>query len=344
MARAFLLSATPGDDQSDFNLAPLLEARKCAELDRFRIHALTDDPDTADLIIFVEFYGGGWYFERVRAHPLLRRYREKCFLFCANPFVIPLLPGVYTGVEKRWASARTRPGFYLGRAHSNFTSYTPPRHDLPYLFSFMGSLRNAPIRPRLATLSHPRSFFQNTTEEFDRVMHQKMDRLERLEYERRYAELTKATKFVLCPRGLSASTVRLFETMRMGRVPVILSDGWVAPEGPRWEDFAIRIPEREFARIPGLLEQRESEAVEMGERARQEWESWFSDEVLFHHLVELCLDIRKKRRIPEAVGRWPAYLQFLEPSHFRRTLGGIYRAMRRTVARRAVHAGDVTQP
>jgi hypothetical protein len=345
MARVFLLSATPKDDQTDFfNRAPLREARKCAELDRFRVHALTDDPAAADLIIFVEFYGGGWFFERVRAHPFVRRYREKCFLFCANPFVIPLLPGVYTGVEKRWASARTRPGFYLGRLHSDFTTYSPPKHDLPYLFSFMGSVKNAPIRSQLATLSHPRSFFQNTTEEFDRAINRKMDREEVLAYERRYAELTKASKFVLCPRGLSASTVRLFETMRMGRVPVILSDGWVAPEGPHWEDFAIQIPEREFAGIPRFLEERESEAVAMGERARQEWERWFSDEVLFHRLVELCLDIRSKRPIPEALGRWTAYLQFLEPSHFRRMLGGIYRAFRGTAGRVPAQAHDATRP
>ena len=329
MARVFLLSATPKDDQTDFNRAPLREARKCAELDRFHVHALTDDPEAADLIIFVEFYGGGWFFERVRAHPFVRRYREKCFLFCANPFVIPLLPGVYTGVEKRWASARTRPGFYLGRLHSDFTTYSPPKHDLPYLFSFMGSIRNAPIRSNLATLSHPRSFFQNTTEEFDRALNRKMDREEVLAYERRYAELTKASKFVLCPRGLSASTVRLFETMRMGRVPVILSDGWVAPEGPHWKDFAIQIPEREFARIPRLLEEREPEAVAMGERARQEWERWFSDEVLFHRLVELCLDIRNKRQIPRSawalggLSAIPGAIPF--PSNARRDLSRLPR-------------------
>jgi hypothetical protein len=212
------------------------------------------------------------------------------------------------------------------------------------LFSFMGSLRNAPIRPKLATLSHPQMFFQNTTEDFDRVMHQEMNPGERLDYERRYAELTKASKFVLCPRGLSASTVRLFETMRMGRVPVILSDRWVAPEGPRWEDFAIRIPENEFRMVPRLLEEREPEAVEMGECARREWERWFSDEVLFHHLVELCLDIQNKRRIPEAVGRWMAYLQFLEPAHFRRMLGGIYRAFRGMGARPRGRAKESAPP
>jgi hypothetical protein len=333
MARVFLLSATPADDETDFNLAPLQEAQRCAELDRFRVHSLTTDPDSADLIIFVEFYGGGWYFERVRRHALVRKHREKCFLFSSNPLVIPFLPGVYTGVEKRWASARTRPGFYLGRAKNDFTTYTPSAHDLPYLFSFMGAARNAPIRQKLSTLKYPRSFFQDTTTEFDRVLLRKMDRRERLDYERRYAELAKASKFVLCPKGLSASSIRLFETMRMGRVPVILADGWVSPRGPRWEDFAIQMSERDFARIPQLLEERETEAVEMGARARQEWERWFSDEVLFHHLVELCLDIKATRKVPEAIGRWAAYLQYLEPFHFRRMLGASYRALRRMVIR-----------
>jgi hypothetical protein len=333
MARVFLLSVTPEDDETDFNLAPLEEALKCAELDRFQIHSVTADPEAADLIIFVEFYGAGWYFARVRRHPLLKHHREKCFLFSANPLVIPLLPGVYTGVERRWATSRTRPGFYLGRPLNEFTTYTAPAHDLPYLFSFMGSVRNARVRAKLSTLRHPRSFFQNTTEDFDRVLDRTMDRRERLDYHRRYAELTKATKFVLCPRGVSASSIRLFETMRMGRVPVILSDGWIPPVGPRWNEFSLRVRERDFTRLPALLEKSEPEAVRMGGLARTEWERWFSEEVLFHQLVELCLDIRAKRKLPESLSRWGAYLQFLEPFHFRRILGTIYRSLRGTKPR-----------
>jgi hypothetical protein len=197
----------------------------------------------------------------------------------------------------------------------------------------MGSIRNAPIRRKLATLSHPRSFFQNTTEDFDKILHRKMERRERLDYDRRYAEVTKASKFVLCPRGLSVSSIRLFETMRMGRVPVILSDEWMPPAGPRWEKFSIRINESKFAEIPSLLEQRELDAVGMGELAREEWEQWFSDEVVFHRLVESCLDIRRKRRIPESIARWPAYLQCLRPFHVRRILGEKYRLVRRTIGR-----------
>ena len=331
MARVVLLSATPADDETEFNLAPLLELRKGAELDRFGIHTLVTDPEEADVILFVEFYGAGWYFERVRRHPFVRKYREKCFLFCSNPFVIPFLPGIFSAVEKRWSSPRTRGGFYLGRTTNEFTTFTPPTHDVPYLFSFMGSIRNARVRQDLATLRHPRSFFQNTVDDFDRILHRKMDARQRLDYHRRYAEAAKASKFVLCPRGLSASSIRLFETMRMGRVPVILSDGWVEPTGPRWERCALRVKEEDFSQIPRLLEQREKEAVAMGELARKEWEEWFSDEVMFHRVVELCLDIKQKRRVPESMARWPVYLQCLRPFHLRHLLGAKYRAVRQAM-------------
>jgi hypothetical protein len=332
MARVVLLSTTPADDQTDYNLAPIRELRKSAELDRFKLHSVTDDPKTADLILFAEFYGAGWYFERIRRHPFVRQWREKCFLFCSNPFLIPLLPGIYSSVAKRWSSARTRPGFYLGLPQNEFTTFTPPSHDVPFLFSFMGSTASAAVRRDLATLSYERSVYQDTSEEFERILQRKMSLRERRDYHRRFAEATKASKFVLCPRGLSVSTIRLFETMRMGRAPAILADEWVEPVGPCWQKFSIRIRERDFAQIPRILEEREPDAVEMGQLARREWEEWFSEEVVFHRIVELCLGIAQERRLPESLARWPAFLQYLRPFHFRHALGEKYRALRHALA------------
>lgn len=328
MAQVVLLSATPADDQTPDHWAPLLDLRTRAERDRFGIHRLTNDADAADVILFVESYGAGWHFERVRRHPFTRRYREKCFLFCSNPYVIPFLPGIYTAVGKRWASRRTVSGFYLGSPENEFATYTPPTGDAAYLYSFVGSVENAAVRRELATVVHPRSYFQNTSAEFTRVLHRKMAAGERQEYYRRYAEVTKASKFVLCPRGLSVSSIRLFETMQMGRVPVILSDDWVEPPGPAWENFAIRVPQGDCAKLPRILEEREPEAVQMGEMARQEWEQWFSDDTSFHTTVEWCLRLKQHRRLPEQLARWPVYLQYLRPFHFRRAVGGQWRALR----------------
>ena len=116
----------------------------------------------------------------------------------------------------------------------------------------------------------------------------------------------------------------------MGRVPVILADTWLPPVGPWWERFAIQVPEKDFAQLPRILEEREDQAVEMGELARTEWDRWFSEEVLFHHLVELCLDIQRHRTTPESLARWSAYVHYLRPFHFRRMLGTLVRSFWRT--------------
>lgn len=328
MARILLLSATPAGAETEEHLGALRDLQQRAVQDRFGVHSVTDDPHAADVILFVETYGAGWHFGEVRRHPLTRAHREKCFLFSANPYVIPFLPGIYTAIDGRWASRRTVAGFYLGLPKNEFTTYTPPSDDLPYLYSFMGSTLNAPIRQRLAEVVHPRSYFQNTAPDFARVLRRQVDARERRDYYRRYAELTKASKFVLCPRGLSVSSIRLFETMRMGRVPVILSDGWVAPPGPAWDRFSIGIPENRCADIPRILADREGEAVQMGELARQAWDEWFSDKTAFHRVVEWCLALKRERRIPERWARWPVYLQLLRPFHLRRLTREKLRALR----------------
>jgi hypothetical protein len=170
-----------------------------------------------------------------------------------------------------------------------------------------------------------------------------MDAREQQDYRRRYAEITKASKFVLCPRGLSVSSIRLFETMRMGRAPVILSDDWVAPPGAAWDAFAIRVAERDWERIPQILEAREHEAVAMGKRARTEWVEWFSREVAFHRIVDSCLALRAQRVLPERIARWPVYLQYLRPFHARKLVRRLAHA-RREPAGEAAAAASVAIP
>ena len=328
MARVLLLSATPPDDEDEEHLAPLRDLQTRAARDRFRAHAVTSDAEAADVILFVESYGAGWHFERVRCHTLMRKYREKCFLFSSNTFVIPFLPGIYTAIEKQWASRRTVGGFYLGTPQNELRTFTHPTADLPQLYSFVGSLRNAPVRRELAKLDHPRGFIQDTAAEYERVLQRAIQPEERRNYYRRYADATKRSKFVLCPRGLSASSVRLFETMEMGRVPVILSDGWVEPPGPAWPSFSIRVPENEWVGIPEILEQREREAPAMGELARATWLEWFSEEAAFHRVVEWCLAIKEQRILPEELARFTAYLHYLQPFQFRRAVGDKIRSLR----------------
>ncbi|MGI8891429.1 MAG: exostosin domain-containing protein [Chthoniobacterales bacterium] len=327
MAKVYLLSVAPPPEES-YDRGAFRRLKESAAQERFDLHHLVDDPADADLIIFAELQGAGPYFEKVRRHPLVRRQREKCFIFSCTPYAIPFLPGIYTSVEQRWAGARTRGGFYLGVSENEFVTYAEPNDNLPWLYSFLGSTVTAPVRRSLSRLSHPRGFFQDTAADQQRVLAGEFTVKEMLPYWHRYAESIRTSKFVLCPRGVSPSSVRLFDTMRMGRVPVILSDGWLAPSGPVWDQFSLRVPENSLDRLLPLLEEREADAPALGRRARAVWEEWFSPPVCFHRVVEWCLEIKGQQRFPESFSHLKAYFQYLRPSHFRHRLRTRYREVR----------------
>jgi hypothetical protein len=82
--------------------------------------------------------------------------------------------------------------------------------------------------------------------------------------------------------------------MKAGRACVILADDWVPNDYINWDEFSIRIAEKDVARLPEILDQHAHRASEMGVLARQVWEEHFSERTRFHRVVELCLEIQKQ--------------------------------------------------
>jgi hypothetical protein len=309
MARIHLLSAHP---ESDLRArGGYLSLKENARLDRLKVHQLVDNPKEADIILFAEI-DAGRLCEDVLRHPYIRRYRDKCFMFSTDWRVIPFIPGIYTSLEKSWyLPRRSRPGFYLSCLINPLIKFEPgPDRDL--LYSFMGDVNTRPLRKVLADLDHPRSVFTDTSSESQAVMW-KGTQEQRTVFWQRYVEVARRSKFILCPRGLAPSSIRLFETMCMGRVPVILADEWVRPDGPLWEAFSIQIPEKDARSVPQILEEKEAASYEMGLVARAEWEKYFSPDVVFHRVVEWCLEIRRARKLPEALDRLSIIPQLLRP-------------------------------
>jgi len=308
MARVHLLTVYPESDTRA--RVGYLSLKEHALADRMKVHQVVEDPAAADIILFVEVDVGS-FSTSVRQHPYFKQFRRKCFMFSSDWRVIPFVPGVYTALEKRWyLPRRSRPGFYLNWLINPLVKFEPDAHrDL--LYSFMGDLETDPVRKVLAQLEHPRGLFVDTSEESQDVMSQSSAE-QKAVFWSRYVEIARRSKFILCPRGMAPSSIRLFETMCMGRVPVILADQWVRPEGPAWESFSIQIPERDARSVPRLLEEREAEADEMGLLARTEWKKYFSPDIVFHRVIELCLEIQKSRRLPEALDRLSLLPQLLK--------------------------------
>jgi hypothetical protein len=78
----------------------------------------------------------------------------------------------------------------------------------------------------------------------------------------------------------------MFETLSAGRVPVIIADDWVAPTGPDWPSFTVRVAESDIAGIPRLLATMEDRAASMGALARQAHEEWFAPDVVLDRQLD----------------------------------------------------------
>lgn len=295
MTKVLILSSAIKADFDPWVHGTTFLLRHSAELDAFGRHTLTDDPDRADIILFGEMGECGFFAERVRAHPFYRRHPEKCFLFDSadNPF--PVLPGIYASLTRQqYRQDHTRTGFYLYLIENPYIQHRPLTGREPFLASFIGNSRTHSVRDQIFALRGEDILLKDTGATSYRMAYE-ADPRERPPFWEEYADAMANALFSLCPRGKGTGSVRLFESMKMGRPCIILSDDWQPNAGVDWDAFSIRLPEADAPRIPEVLERHAARAAEMGLRARAEWEKWFSERVRFHRVVELCLDIQRSR-------------------------------------------------
>ena len=264
---------------------PLTSFLRAAAADKHGKHRLTDDAAKADLIVFVENsqYHADRFFKRLRNHPLVGKYPNKVFMY--NPHDVPwlVLPGLYPSMPAPlFDGACVAACPYVEKVNEYIRCDFAA--EPTWLYSFRGNLR-MPVRRELPHLQHPRGDVQAAGMSLFGQEKPKAPQVE-------YADLLANTKFNLCPRGIGTSSFRLFETMQAGRVPVIIADDWVRPQGPIWEEFALFVPEKDLAQIPHLLESAEAQWPAMARRARAAWEEFFAPNTIFHYLIEQLLPLQ----------------------------------------------------
>lgn len=314
MAKVLLYSIALEDDTvEELHRGAYERFVESAGLDRFGKHTLTRDPEQADLIIFTEIGAQGIFAEPIRHHPYFRKYREKCFIFDPDDHSVPILPGLYAGLaQKDYLPARTRTGYYLRREENPHLYFHEPISTPVYLGSFIGTFISYPMRRLLAGLPKDQFLIEDTTGVLFALKRGDGEHL-RDSYYVRYVESMAQSAFALCPRGVCRGSIRLFEAMRIGRSPVILSDGWVPPARVDWGACSITVAEKDLFKLPEILAAHRGQAAEMGRRARIEWEKYYSPQVCFHWLVEDCLEMLALRTVTEKSAQRRAWLQLLNP-------------------------------
>jgi len=232
-------------------------------------------------------------FEQLMQHPLVHDYPEKVFMFNEMDRSWPLLPGLYCSLSARLAAYSDHLAFpYINVCNENIKDIYTLNTDRKWLYSFVGSASH-PVRSPILKLEDKEGLIIDTSN----FCVWNPTQTSKFGFQKTYTDAIAESKFVLCPRGIGPSSLRLYETIEAGRVPVIISDSWVAPPQIDW-NFAVRIPEWEIGSIPKRLRQMEDEWEDRGNAARAAWESAYSPTEVFNTFADSVESISRTANLP----------------------------------------------
>ncbi|MGA1983649.1 MAG: exostosin family protein [Acidobacteriaceae bacterium] len=289
-------------ESHETELLALFQARMALQ----KVHELTDDPGSADLILMLGSFGLSP--RDLLDHPIYKAFPDRCAVYTEDDNYLPLAPGVYCSAHRDEHSRAGRIFSYSyvsrnGRYRNPYLAETgsvlpaAPAAERRYLFTFQGGSTSL-VRKRLFNLKfdRPDVLIENTSKYY----HWDDSQPDRQARQLAYAQTVASSHFVLCPRGAGLGTIRFFEVMAAGVAPVLLADGYELPPGPAWDTFLLRIPERDIARLPALLEAHVASAVERGRLARQAYVEYFSVEREVDCIIELAAQSLHHGPPPEA--------------------------------------------
>ena len=210
---------------------------------------LVDDVEEADVVFYVDSNQSARSLSEYQKLFQWASEKQK-FLFALSIQDNPLgaFPGIYTSL----GPANFDPKLHLSWPHLEApnrivedAAETPPTQD-SLLFTFSGSCSH-PLRRKLFSIYESGSDARCKVREVKRWY----DHTES-EHET-YVEDILNSRFVLCPRGIACYSHRIFETILLDRVPVIIADDWI-PFSFAQEDYYVKIPESEVGNIASHLE------------------------------------------------------------------------------------------
>lgn len=266
---------------SAYDIHPGLDVlRQAAHTDLCKQHTLCSSASDADAIVFVEnTQFDDILFSKLLQHELLQTFPDKCFMYNEMDRPWDVLPGLYTCMAKNHIQPNRHRAFaYLSTPNQLIRNVFNESYERKWLFSFMGAMSHH-CRRSIMKLQHDCSYLKDTST-FN-VWSTSAEEMQ--ERARHYAKVLGESRFVLCPRGIGSSSIRLYETMEAGRVPVVIADSWVPPSETDWS-FAIQVQERRIASIPDLLNSIVDESTERGQAARDAWVANYAPGTLFNTL------------------------------------------------------------
>ena len=150
-------------------------------------------------------------------------------------------------------------------------------------FSFLGSTSTHTVRKRLVSM-------YNTC--YDSGVHWGLDKNLKGDFTKNYISLLGNSNFSICPRGTGISSVRLFESMSMGSIPIIVADNYGLPLSDiiDWDKITISVKENDISNMKSIVGSYSKECVfEMRNKLIETYYTYFSNDKLHKTIIETLI-------------------------------------------------------
>ena len=138
------------------------------------------------------------------------------------------------------------------------------------LYSFIGAYNPrdylTDIRNKIFEMKHPDDCLIEKKDKwhFDPIVYSKLQNFSKDYYDQISSDLFVDTnqynltllnsRFSLCPSGSGPNSIRFWESLAIGSIPILLADTLELPQHELWEKAILRIPEKDLETVPIVLE------------------------------------------------------------------------------------------
>jgi hypothetical protein len=258
--------------------AKLQAARNIGARSRLHGFEITESPQQADIVLYFEDgYIGP--IESLRVLQCVQALPSALhFLYSEADWPFPILPGAYAALDRPCPWARSW-AYLPGAPIAVDDAESLP--EAKFLFSFLGRAATHRVRKDILLLDSEQSPCVD--------VNAAPERFAGFDYSKSYWKLIADSQFVLCPRGFGVSSIRTFEVMAAGRVPVIISDRWQRTPGISWDDFCVFVAEKDVRRVPTILRTFEYRHAKMGKLAQDTYRQFFAPDVFLDRLLQMMV-------------------------------------------------------
>lgn len=175
------------------------------------------------------------------------------FTVCQHISYERILPYLnYIGVEVLFTPHASRAKKYDGITVLPFPHVqkhgTDPAFKKDILYSLIG-LRSHWTRAKLFEMTHPAHCIIKERKNFYFWLDQKSQHY----FSNEYMDVLSRSRFALCPRGTGPSTIRFWEALQAGAIPVLIADDMSLPAEVDWDSVIVRVAEKDVHKIPAIL-------------------------------------------------------------------------------------------